>query len=200
MGSDVADASACTATGGRASTRRSGCPAEVTSRAGGWSKGRGRVLLVAVISFQAVLFLTVARHRIIDGDEGVYLLASRLAFEHRVPYRDFFYHQMPLLPYIYGLWMQVAGFTWAAGRELSALLASALGTLLYVHVYAQTKKSGAALFAVALFVSNAYVVGWFTAVKTYALCALLVFIAYMLVDRVTRRSIALCGLSLGFGH
>ena len=60
-------------------------------------------LLIPVFLVQLIPFLTVARHRLIDGDEGFYLMASRLVFEHRVPYRDFFFTQTPLLPFVYGL-------------------------------------------------------------------------------------------------
>src|SRR5258708_27183994 len=97
-------------------------------------------MLVPVLLLQLAVFLPVARYRLIDGDEGFYLMASRLVFEHRVPYRDFFFTQMPLLPYIYGLWMRAIGTSWVSARMLSGLLTALLGTLLYPQVRMENRK------------------------------------------------------------
>ena len=128
-------------------------------------------------------------------------MASRLVFEHKVPYRDFFFTQMPLLPYVYGLWMQVAGTTWIAARALSAFFTMLLGAAMYVHVCKETGRWTAGLVAVVLFVSSTYVFGWFPAVKTYALSSLLLFGAYAGIagysSRYPRMVFALGGLLLG---
>ena len=50
-----------------------------------------------VFLFLLRFFLFIARHRFIAGDEGFYLLASRLVLQHKMPYLDFFYQQAPLL-------------------------------------------------------------------------------------------------------
>ena len=138
------------------------------------------VLLALGVVLQALVFGAMALHRLIDHDEGLYLLAAKLVGHGQVPYRDFFYQQMPGLPYVYGLWMSVAGASWASGRLLSALLATALGGLLYRHVYAlypgRPVLPVAALF---LYVANAMVLAWQTVAKTYALSDLLLFVAYL---------------------
>ena len=41
---------------------------------------------------EGTFFLYVSQHRLVDDDEGYYLLASRLVIEHKTPYLDFFYH------------------------------------------------------------------------------------------------------------
>ena len=109
-----------------------------------------RVLLIPVVLIQFGIFLTIARYRLIDGDEGFYLMASRLVFEHQLPYRDFFFTQMPLLPYVYGLWMQIAGTTWITGRVLSAIFTTMLGAAMYVHVCKETGRWAAGLVTVML--------------------------------------------------
>ena len=128
-------------------------------------------------------------------------MASRLVFEHKVPYRDFFFTQMPLLPYVYGLWMQVAGTTWIAARALSAFFTMLLGAAMYVHVCKETGRWTAGLVTVVLFVSSTYIFGWFPAVKTYALSSLLLFGAYTGIARYSSRYprmvFALGGLLLG---
>ncbi len=141
------------------------------------------VLCVAVV--QVLAFAYIARHRFIDGDEGAYLLASRLVLVHKVPYIDFFWNQGPLLPYVYGAWMSAAGVSWTAARFLCVLLASILGLFLYLHIREQTRSLLAALAGVAIFISSTMVFAWFPVVKTHCLAALLLFGAYLATCRVT---------------
>ncbi|MEN8184892.1 MAG: hypothetical protein ABFS46_20415, partial [Myxococcota bacterium] len=92
-----------------------------------------RSLLLA-FSVQCLTWGGVAALRPVDGDEGYYLMAARLVLEGGVPYRDFFFPQMPLLPYVYAAWLELLGASWYAGRALSVLLAATLGCLLFRHV------------------------------------------------------------------
>lgn len=140
-----------------------------------------KLLLIPVFLIQLIPFLVVARHRLIDGDEGFYLMASRLVFEHRVPYRDFFFTQMPLLPYVYGLWMQIAGRSWGSARIFSAILAALLGTILFACICRETRRPAVALLAVVLFTSSTLIFAWFTIVKTFALAAIFLFLAFHLM-------------------
>src|SRR5207247_2352436 len=48
----------------------------------------------------AAVFVPMSLLRLVDGDEGTYLLVSRLVVDGQVPYHDFFYPQMILLPYV----------------------------------------------------------------------------------------------------
>ena len=58
------------------------------------------------------------RYRFINGDEGIYVLASRLVFEHKSALsrlRCIF--RTPLLPYVYGLWMrEPLALSWVSAR------------------------------------------------------------------------------------
>ena len=146
----------------------------------------------------AVIFITVSRFRFVDGDEGFYILAAKLVYHGKVLYRDFFYTQMPLLPYVYGAWMQLAGETWNSARLLSALAADALGCLLYLHVEWITGRRLAGLLAVVLFTANIYTLAWFPTVKTFALSALFLFAAYLLVWEYSQKAALLfAGVFLG---
>ena len=72
-----------------------------------WALSRfQQTIFVFLVEFS--VFLTVSRFRLVDGDEGFYLLTSRLVTEGKLPYRDFLLTQMPLLPYAYGWWMRHA--------------------------------------------------------------------------------------------
>jgi 4-amino-4-deoxy-L-arabinose transferase-like glycosyltransferase len=144
---------------------------------------------------QAVLFAAISRRRLVDGDEGFYLMTARLVGEGRLPYHDFLLTQTPLVPYVYAAWMKLAGTTWLAARLLSALLTAGLGTAIFVEVRRQTAKTAAALAAVFLFATSTHVFAWMPLVKTYALSALLLFLAYRAAAR--GRSWLWAGLLLG---
>lgn len=110
-------------------------------------------------------------------------MASRLVTHGKLPYHDFLWTQMPLMPYIYGSWMRLDGMTWFSARTLSAILAALLGVALYDEVARQTGKWIAGLLAVLLFMTSASIFAWFTIVKTYTLSTLLLFLAYRIAVR-----------------
>jgi 4-amino-4-deoxy-L-arabinose transferase-like glycosyltransferase len=143
-----------------------------------------KVLFVPVILLQAVFFYFVSQHRLIDGDEGYYALASRLVLQHKTPYLDFFYPQAPLLPYVYALWLKVCGVSWFSARAFSALLTVFVGGLLYAHVCRETKKWIAGVAAGILFATSSLVFCWFPTVKTFSLSALFLFAAYVVLARI----------------
>ena len=161
----------------------------------------GKLLLIPVFLLLLWFFVFAGRHRFIDGDEGFYLLAARLVLQHKTPYLDFLYTQAPLLPYVYGIWLKLAGFSWIAARGLSALLTALIGLLVYMHVSRQTRKWGAGLAAVVLFASSTYVFAWFPIVKTFSLALLFLFFTYIVVAGLPSASsrwlLALAGLSFG---
>ncbi len=160
-----------------------------------------KIILVPVFVFLAGFFLWVARHRLIDGDEGFYLLASRLVLEHKTPYVDFFYPQAPLLPYAYDIWMRLLGISWFSARSFSATLTAILGLLIYKHLCRETQTWTAGVAGVILFASSTVIFGWLPIVKTYSLTALLLFGAYVMIARLSPASlpwqVAAAGLFFG---
>ncbi len=160
-----------------------------------------KLLLVPLFLLQVALFAFIALHRFVDGDEGFYLLASRLVLMHKKPYLDFFYEQAPLLPYVYAVWMKLFGVTWVSAKLLSALLTALLGTVLYQEICHQTRNVIAGLSAVVLFAASGLVFGFFPVVKTFSLAGLLLFAAYVLAGRVSQNlsswQIAASGLLFG---
>ena len=145
-------------------------------------------LLVFVLP--GILFFAMSQLRLVDGDEGFYLLASRLVAEGQAPYHDFFYPQTPLLPYAYSGWAEVFGLSWRSARCLSALFAGATSVI----VYALTRCCGAsprrALLAVVVFALSGPTLAWLVVVKTYPLALfLLVAAALLIVAPSTRFSL-----------
>jgi dolichyl-phosphate-mannose-protein mannosyltransferase len=141
-------------------------------------------LFPSIFLLQAGFFMYVSWHRLIDGDEGFYLLASRLVMQRKAPYLDFFYTQAPLLPYVYGLWFQFTGFSWSSARTFSALLTAILGTLVYEQVCRETEKWRAGVAVVLLFTSSSLVFAWMPIVKTFPLATPCLFGCYMILARL----------------
>lgn len=148
------------------------------------SRGRARTRAMPgvwwgalVVAAQAVVIVPFALLRYVDGDEGPYLTAAKLVMKGRLPYRDFLYTQMPLLPYVWGPWSVLTGESWYAARLLAAAFAIAVGGLLYAHLAGRVGRQLAAA-GVVLFTFSTLVFVWLTPVKTQVLSTLLLFGAY----------------------
>ncbi len=138
-----------------------------------------RRALLALLVTQLGFFLFFSRYRFACPDEGLYLMAAKLVSQGQRPYLDFFYQQMPALPYVYGAWMKLWGVSWDSGRLLSVLLTTALGGLLWWHVLRLFSSPWLAFVTGLLYMLNSMVFSAHTLVKTYALSNLLLFGAYL---------------------
>ena len=139
------------------------------------------LIAFAVSALQCLVFFSVACLRLVDGDEGYYLLASKLVLEGQSLYNDFVYSQMPLLPYVYGCWMKIFGVSWLSARLLSALFAVLLGSMLYLHIVHLFGKRIMGLLAVFLYTFCGLTFGSFTIARTYSLSTLLLFGSYIML-------------------
>jgi hypothetical protein len=143
--------------------------------------------VILIVILQLLFLVPLAFNRIIAGDEGFYLIAAKEVSQGALPYIDFFYPQMPLLPFVYGSWMEVFGASWKSARLLSALLTSLLGGLLFLRLSdLYSKRWG--YIGVGLFAGSQFVFPWYITAKTYALSTLLLFASYLLF--VTRIHVA----------
>ena len=106
-----------------------------------------------------------------------------MTLDGQLPFFDYHYPQMFLLPYIYAAWMWVTGPSWYGARLLSALFAVGIGMLLFHHVRATTRSQTAALLGAVLFASSSLAFANLPLVKTYAFATLALFAAYMLAER-----------------
>ncbi|MGH9182610.1 MAG: ArnT family glycosyltransferase [Acidimicrobiales bacterium] len=108
-----------------------------------------------------------------NADEGFYLYASRLVYEGQLPWRDFAFTQMPLLPYVYGLPQLVLGPGLALGRVTSALF-SVASVLLLVWTARRYAGPRAGAVVAVLLASYPYGIYGFTVAKSYALLIFLI--------------------------
>jgi hypothetical protein len=119
------------------------------------------------IGLDAMASLTFLELGQVNSDEGWYLYASKLVFQGQLPYRDFAYTQMPLLPYVYGV-LQIIQPSIFWGRLTSILLS--MGTLALSVVIAR-RYAGARAGGIAALLFAAFTLGIYfdSIVKTYAL-------------------------------
>jgi hypothetical protein len=145
-------------------------------------------------------FITASQLRFIDGDEGFYVYASKLVAAGELPYRDFFYPQMPLLPFLYGWWCELFGMNWNVARVLSGLAGAASGFLLYRYLLRTVPRS-LALLGVVLFSTTSLTMIWTSVVKTMPFTTLGVLSALFLLPRSPTSSswlrIVLAGVLIG---
>jgi len=135
-----------------------------------------------ILSSALVFFLWIGLTRFIAPDEGFYLLAARLVMQGQLVYDDFFYPQMPLFPYLYGIWLALFGFTWDQARIFASLLSFLCAALVYFPLKRWT-NTGLAICGLLLFVTSGLVVGWFPTAKTYNASTLLCLLSYLLLCR-----------------
>ncbi|MGH9649355.1 MAG: ArnT family glycosyltransferase, partial [Terriglobales bacterium] len=158
------------------------------------------VMVLALAYFLGLLMYS--RVRRLDFDEGFYTTAARLVAEGKTPYRDFFYPQAPLLPYIYAIVWSAGGRTLESMRDLSAACGAAavlVWGLFLVSVLRLPWRIAFATFACLLL--NPYWISWNVTVKTYALSNLLISVAlvslYVALSREQLRWFFVAGLALG---
>ena len=142
-----------------------------------------RVICVFLILLMAAVFVPMSQFRLIDGDEGTYLLDARLVMEGQMLFHDLYWPQMFLTPYIYGAWMKfVVGYSWYGARLLSALAAVALGLVLYRQVRYLTERQAWGVLAVVVFTFTSLEFGWLPLVKTFPFGTLMLFGAYAVLS------------------
>ena len=138
--------------------------------------------LIAAVILSSLLYMAglvyYAATRPIDGDEGFYTTAARLVWEGKTPYKDFFFQQAPLLPYLYSWIWAVHPRSLVAMRMLSAACGGLEVLLLGLAlVSARRLPAKVALAAFAAVLLNPYSVSWNVVVKTFAVANLLMAIA-----------------------
>jgi len=84
-----------------------------------WSGSRALLIGVMVYGLAACMYVLLGQP---NADESWYIYASQQVFRGALPYRDFAYTQMPLLPYVYGVPQFIFGSSLIIGRVTSLLL------------------------------------------------------------------------------
>ncbi len=166
------------------------------------SPKRALLVFLLILAVYPLGLAAISQVRPLDGDEGYYASAARLVAEGRTPYADFFYPQMPLLPYVYAPFYKLVGSSLAGMRLLSVALSS-LALVLW-GLFLRARFPGRPMFVIGgllLVAFNPYLLSWNVTVKTYALSNLGVFATLWAVDRGfhTRRLVWFLAAGLAAG-
>jgi hypothetical protein len=159
------------------------------------------IVILASAVYSAGLAYYAAK-RPIDGDEGFYSTAARLVWQGKAPYRDFFYQQAPLLPYLYSWMWAVHPRSLVAMRFISAACGS-IAVLLWGICLVSLKRlpTNIALATFATVLLNPYWVSWNVVVKTFPFANLFMTITtmclYAALHSTRLRWYFFAGLALG---
>ena len=122
----------------------------------------------------------------LNQDEGWYLYAANLVADGKMPYRDFFYTQGPMLPIVYSAFAWIWKSFGILGARIFTLAIGAFGILLAAALARRLAPDGrrgeAAVATLLLLGSNLYHVYYVTIPKTYALASLFVMAGFLFVD------------------
>lgn len=141
-----------------------------------------RLGTAVVVVWATLLLLFIGLHRLVAGDEAFYTLAIRLVSEGKTPYRDFFYPQMPLLPYIYaGISSAFGKPDWQILRIIASLGAAATTYAVFWFLLSYTTWSIAA-GSVVLLVTSPLFFPWAITIETYSLTAPLLLISVLITE------------------
>jgi len=139
----------------------------------------------------------------LNQDEGWYLYAANLVAEGKMPYRDFFYTQGPLLPVVYSAFVRVWAEWGLLGARLFTLALGAAGIVfasaLAWRLAPDGRRGAAALVAFLLLGANIYHVYYVTIPKTYALAGLFVVVGFYMLGFLSVGARGVVGALFGVG-
>lgn len=140
---------------------------------------RHLLVFLTILLMQALLLSTFVLFRLVDYDEASYLSAAYLVKAGKLPYLDFFYAQMPYVPYAYS---PVSDFGWSSlfwGRLISALAGLILGIALFWFAHKFSKDVKLSLFLFFLYSFNGLLLTWHSVVKTLVISDLFGFLSFI---------------------
>ena len=144
---------------------------------GGWIPAVLALLVAACVAVLSVWWGAV------NQDEGWYLYAARLVGEGKLPYRDFFFTQGPVLPFLYSA-LPIHGLLSGRLVTLGFSLAATLMAIAFARQLVSPERRGAVSLAVFTLLScNLYHVYFTTIPKTYAVGSLFVMAGFLLLSR-----------------
>ena len=153
-----------------------------------------RILLFFALGTFASLVLGIAAVWLgsLNHDEGWYLYAANLVNEGRMPYRDFFYTQGPLLPIVYSSLTWVWESFGILGARFLGLVLGLLGISVAAALAGRSvpaeKRSVAAATVFLLLGSNLYHLYYLAIPKTYALASLFVIMGFFFLSFSSERT------------
>ena len=149
-----------------------------------------RYWFLAAFGFVVLAFAAVWMGAL-NQDEGWYLYAARMVSEGKVPYRDFFYTQAPVMPIVYSAFTSIWNEYGLLGARIFTIVLGALGIGFFCALAARLSPVGsrgqAALVVFFLLGSNLYHLYYLAIPKTYALASLFIAVGFFLLSFARER-------------
>ncbi|MDO8518578.1 MAG: hypothetical protein Q7T11_00255 [Deltaproteobacteria bacterium] len=123
----------------------------------------------------------MAVHGNFDANEGWYANDVFLITQGEIPYRDFFYHRLPLFLYSFIPFATVTTLDWVPLRLISALYALIAGFFLNLLISRKVSRQ-AAWLGLALMLTNLQGIHIYATVQSYALVSLLLLMTVCLAE------------------
>ncbi len=122
---------------------------------------------IVIILSHFVMVLVFAFTRLVDADEGFYLIAAQEVWNGRFLYTDFFFPQMPYLPYFFSP-ISGHGFTTLFIARVLGCFASLLTVILFTRIVCKITVNNAVRTSLLfLYALNALIITWHPLAKTY---------------------------------
>jgi hypothetical protein len=138
----------------------------------------------------------------LNQDEGWYLYAANLVAEGRLPYRDFFFTQGPVMPIVYSAFAGVWRSCGILGARILTLAMGLAGIMFASGLAARLAPAGrraiAAMAVFLLLACNLYHLYYLAIPKTYALAGLFAMAGFYLLSFEGVFSAIAAGLCLAF--
>jgi hypothetical protein len=124
-------------------------------------------VVILLFVLHATLLAIFAFTRLVDADEGWYLSAGAQIAAGKTIYTDFFYPQMPYLPFLFSFFSG-HGFTTLYMSRLAGVLAGLAAMLVfYALLRRETTDSKTSLFLLAVYALCGLNLAWHSVAKTY---------------------------------
>ena len=147
--------------------------------------GTALLLFVVCCVAEAIVLGALAAHRAVNADEGFYMTAGwQVLTRHRL-YADFFFPQMPYLPFVEAGILAVTGPSLLAARAISVLTGSLLAGCLALTAARNTGKIGVGIAIALAYGVNSLALNYLSIDKTYGLANLALVGAFLLVAAPT---------------
>ncbi len=126
-----------------------------------------------------VIVLIFAFTRLIDADEGFYLIAAQEVWNGRTLYTDFFFAQMPYLPYFFSP-ISDHGFTTLFIARVMGAFASLLTITLFARIICKISINNSVRTSLLfLYAFNALIITWHPLAKTYMFTDFLLMFSFL---------------------
>jgi hypothetical protein len=154
-----------------------------TSRAADLDRRRWWAIFVVTCLVEGTILGFQVMFRGVDADEGFYLMAGRRVLAGHRPYADFFFPQMPYLPFLHAAVFSVSDASLVAGRLVSAVAGAVLAGLLAATATRATGKLHVGIAMAVAYGAHALIISIVPTAKTYGVADLGLIAAFLLLAR-----------------